>query len=264
MDERRCWFCGRDKRKLLEDLPTGFWDEQQDMFLELDVVGKVGGVDKARPGDPPYSHHFRRSDTPPNEALSFDERRFAVVSRKCARVCVCRVCRTIDAGLTSMSEDGKGAVPHRVIYPQGSEELTVAKTWEKVRNEEKRKVAEYPDEAYRTLKAIKTLNGAGPISLWDLSKQMNVFNHRSLERPVAHILSQHPALGMLDRKSLVLQINDPKQATSIVDELIGKYEEFYNRQETGPANPRSPNNDDTLARIKRLNYAPDGGSSSKW
>jgi hypothetical protein len=252
MSEKRCWFCGRDKAKLIADMPEGFWDEFQDMFLEIEVVGKVNSVDKAQPGDPPYSHHFRRPDTSPDVALAFDERRFAVVSRKCAKVCVCRVCRTVEAGLPSMME-GKSSVPHRSIYAPGSEELAVAKTWERVRNEEKRKVAEYPEEAYRTLKAIQKLNSGDPISLWDLSKQMRIFNHRTLERPISHILSQYPALGKLDQKSLVLHINDPAEASAIIEELIHKYDAFYDRQEAGPATPRSPENDEVLARIKHLN-----------
>ena len=64
MDEKRCWFCHRGRRELLEELPEGFWDEQQEMFFDIEVIGKVGGVDKVRPGDVPHNRHFRRRGAP--------------------------------------------------------------------------------------------------------------------------------------------------------------------------------------------------------
>lgn len=236
------------------------------MFFEVEVVGKVNGVDKVRPGDPAHNRHFRRRDGPSDEVHSFDDRRFAVVTRKCMRMSVCRVCRSVETGLSSVSEDGKGTVPYRPIYAPGSEELVVARTWEKVRLEEKQKEAEYPDEAYRALLAIRALSDGGPISLWNLSREMSVFNHRSLERPINHLIGQCPGLGELDRKSLVLRPRDPRQATQLVDELIAKYEAFYEQQESRavPLPPPSPHNE-VLARIKKLNNPADSMQYySKW
>lgn len=236
------------------------------MFFEVEVVGKVNGVDKVRPGDPAHNRHFRRRDGLPDEVHSFDDRRFAVVTRKCMRVSVCRVCRSVETGLSSVIEDGKGAVPYRPIYVPGSEDLVVARTWEKVRLEEKQKEAEYPDEAYRVLLAIRTLSDGGPISLWDLSREMNVFNHRSLERPVNYLMAQCPEIGELDRKSLVLRPRDPKRATILIDELIARYEAFYERQEERPVLPQQPPpHNDVLARIKKLNNPTDSMQYySKW
>jgi hypothetical protein len=258
MDERRCWFCGRGRRDLIESLPPGFWDEQQDMFFEVEVIGKVSGVDKVRPGDPAHNRHFRRRDGPPDEVHSFDDRRFAVVARKCMKVSVCRVCRSVETGLSAVSEDGKGAIPYRPIYAPGSEELVVARNWEKLRLEEKQKEAEYPDDAYRALLAIRTLSNGGPISLWDLSREMNVFNHRSLERPVSHLLEQCPGLGVLDRKTLTLYLSDGGGEGSKLESLVARYEEFYRQREVSVATPTVPDRGgEIIARIRKLNYPAD-------
>jgi hypothetical protein len=249
----------------MEALPAGFWEEQQDMFFEVEVVGKVIGVDKVRPGDPAHNRHFRRREGPPDEVHSFDDRRFAVVARKCMKVCVCRVCRSVETGLSSVSEDGKGTIPHRSIYTPGSEEMAVARSWEKVRLEEKQKEAAYPDEAYRALLAIRDLCDGGPISLWDLSREMNVFNHRSLERPVRHIMAQCPEIGELDRNDLVIRATDP-QAAPLIEELIARYEAFYEQQDSRPAPPQALSTEkEVLGRIKKTNNPTDNMQYySKW
>jgi hypothetical protein len=131
--------------------------------------------------------------------------------------------------------------------------------------EEKQKEAEYPDEAYRTLLAIQALSDGGPISLWDLSREMNVFNHRSLERPVSHILSQCPEIGRLDLKNLVLELSEPRKASSLVQELIQRYEEFYERREIRPTPQQPSRSNEVLARIKKLNNPSDSMQFySKW
>jgi hypothetical protein len=252
MIEKRCWFCRRGKRELLEELPEGFWDEQQEMFFDVDIIGRVSGVDKVRPGDVPHSRHFRRRGAPEEEVHSFDDRRFAVVGRKCSRISVCRICRSMETALSSISEDGRGAVPYRVIYPPATEELAVARCWEKYRSEEKKLEADYPDDAYRVLLAIQRIYAGAPITLWDLSQEMNVFNHRSLERPVSHLLEQAPGLGMLDRKTLTLHLSEEG---SKLEELSAKYEEFYQQREVSVSVPEIPaHGNDVLARIKKLNY----------
>ena len=261
MDEKRCWFCRRGKRELLEELPEGFWDEQQEMFFDVEVIGRVSGVDRVRPGDIPHSRRFRRRGAPEDEVHSFDDRRFAIVGRKCSRVSVCRICRSLETALTSVSEDGRGAVPYRVVYPPATEELAVARYWERYRSEEKRLEADYPDEAYRVLLAIQRINVGAPITLWDLSQEMNVFNHRSLERPVAHLLEQEPGLGVLDDKSLTLHLSD---GGAKIDELVARYEEFYQQREVSVSVPETPaHGNEVLARIKKLNY-PEEGRYSKW
>jgi hypothetical protein len=252
MIEKHCWFCRRGKRELLEELPEGFWDEQQEMFFDVDIIGRVSGVDKVRPGDVPHSRHFRRRGAPEEEVHSFDDRRFAVVGRKCSRISVCRICRSMETALSSISEDGRGAVPYRVIYPPATEELAVARCWEKYRSEEKKLEADYPDDAYRVLLAIQRIYAGAPITLWDLSQEMNVFNHRSLERPVSHLLEQAPGLGMLDRKTLTLHLSE---GGSKLEELSAKYEEFYQQREVSVSVPEIPaHGNDVLARIKKLNY----------
>lgn len=261
MEEKRCWFCRRGKRELLEEFPEGFWDEQQEMFFDVEIIGKVSGVDKVRPGDIPHSRHFRRRGAPEDEVHSFDDRRFAIVGRKCARVSVCRICRSLETALTSVSEDGRGAMPYRAIYSPATEELAVARCWERYRSEEKKLEAEFPNEAYNVLLAIQRVNVGAPITLWDLSQEMNVFNHRSLERPVAHLLEQAPGLGVLDRKSLTLYLND---GGAKIDELVARYEEFYQQREVSVSVPEAPvHGNEVLARIKKLNY-PDDGRYSKW
>jgi hypothetical protein len=65
---------------------------------------------------------------------------------------------------------------------------------------------------------------------------MNVFNHRSLERPVAHLLEQAPGLGVLDRKSLTLYLND---GGAKIDELVARYEEFYQQREVSVSVPEA-------------------------
>ncbi len=177
--------------------------------MEIEVIGRVSGVDKVRPGDPAHSRHFKRHDGPQDEVHSFDDRRFAVVARKFMKVSVCRVCRSVETGLSSLSDNSKGTIPYRSIYTPGSEELAVARNWEKLRSEEKLKEAEYPDEAYRALLAIRALSDGGPISLWDLSREMNVFNHRALERPIGHLIAQCPEIGEMDRKALILRPTSP-------------------------------------------------------
>jgi hypothetical protein len=261
MIEKRCWFCRRGKRELLEELPEGFWDEQQEMFFDVDIIGKVSGVDRVRPGDVPHSRHFRRRGAPEDEVHSFDDRRFAVVGKKCSKISVCRICRSLETALSSVSEDGRGAVPYRVIYPPATEELAVARCWEKYRSEEKKLEADYPDEAYRVLLAIQRIYAGAPITLWDLSQEMNVFNHRSLERPVSHLLEQAPGLGVLDRKTLTLHLSEEG---SKLEELSAKYEEFYQQREVSVSAPEVPaHGNDVLARIRKLNY-PEEEHYSKW
>jgi len=262
MAVEHCWFCGRDRQRLIDDMPPGFWDEQQGMFFDVEVIGSVCAIDKVRPGDPLHWRHFRRAGGPEDEVCSFDDRRFAVVARKRAVVKVCRVCRCVEAGLRAISEDGKTEVPHRSIYMPGTDEPMVAKMWEKVRKEERTLRDEYPDEAYRVLVAIKDLNRGGPISLWDLSQEMRVFNHRSLERPVSHILRQCPEIGQLDRKSLVLHIEDPLKASGLIDQLLLEYERSAN---TKPVSAPPQPADEVLFRIKKLNNQTDAVQiSSKW
>jgi len=236
------------------------------MFCEVEVIGMVSAVDKMRAGDPPHNRHFRRRDGPHDEVSSFDEKRFAAVSRKCMNVTVCRVCRTVGANLGSLPEDGKGMVPYRSIYAAGSDELAIARMWERVRVEEKQKESEFSDEAYRTLLAMQALCDAGTLSLWDLSKEMNVFNHRSLERPVTHILGQCPDLGILDRKALVLQFRDPSRAAVQIQDLIERYERFYDQREVRMIPPQQPSqNREVLFRIKKLNQSSESMSLySKW
>lgn len=264
MDEKRCWFCRRGRRELLEELPEGFWDEQQEMFFDIEVIGRVSGVDRVRPGDVPHSRRFRRRDAPDDEVHSFDDRRFAVVGRKCSRVSVCRICRSVESALTSVPEDGRGAVPYRTIYTPAAEELAVARFWERYRSEEKKLEADYPDEAYRVLLAIHRMYAGAPITLWDLSQEMNVFNHRSLERPVSHLLEQAPGLGMLDRKALILYLGEGAEGRNKLDELVGRYEEFYRQREVSVSVPEAPaHGNEVLARIRKLNY-PEDGRYSKW
>lgn len=264
MEEKRCWFCRRGRRELLEALPEGFWDEQQEMFFDVEVIGRVSGVDKVRPGDVPHSRHFRRKGAPEDEVHSFDDRRFAIVGRKCSTISVCRVCRSLETALTSVSEDGRGAVPYRVIYPPATEELAVARFWERYRSEEKKLEADFPDDAYRVLLAIQQVYAGAPITLWDLSQEMNVFNHRSLERPVSHLLEQAPGLGILDRKTLTLYLGEGNDGPSKLDELVARYEDFYKQRELSVSVPEVPSyGNDVLTRIKKLNY-PERENYSKW
>ncbi|MBI0582775.1 MAG: hypothetical protein ISF22_00960 [Methanomassiliicoccus sp.] len=266
MDEKRCWFCRRGKRELIEELPEGFWDEHQEMFFDVEVIGKVSGVDKVRPGDVPHSRHFRRRGAPEDEVHSFDDRRFAIVGRKCMKVSVCRVCRSLETALTSVAEEGRGNVPYRVVYAPAAEELAVARCWERFRTEEKKLEADYPDDAYRVLLAIQRLYAGAPVTLWDLSEELNVFNHRSLERPVTHLLGQSPGIGVLDRKTLTLHLTDEGGKTPMVDELVERYEEFYRQREVSVAVPEVPEHgNEILARIKKLNY-PDEAQQhySRW
>ena len=156
----------------------------------------------------PHSRHFRRKGAPQEEVHAFDDRRYAIVGRKCMTVSVCRVCRSLETTLASLSEDGKSGTPYRAVYPPATEEAAISRIWERYRTEEKKMDIEFTDEAYRTLLAIQRINDGGPITLWDLSQEMNVFNHRSLERPVSHLLEQCPGLGVLDRKTLTLYLSD--------------------------------------------------------
>lgn len=264
MDEKRCWFCRRGRRELLEELPDGFWDEQQEMFFDVEVIGRVSGVDKVRPGDVPHSRRFRRKGAPEDEVHAFDDKRFAIVGRKCSQVSVCRICRSLETAITSISEDGRGAVPYRAVYPPAAEEMAVARYWEKYRSEEKRLEADFPDDAYRVLLAIQRIYVGAPITLWDLSQEMNVFNHRSLERPVSHLLEQLPGLGMIDRKTLTVYLSEGKEGSSMIDELVEKYEEFYLQREVSVAIPEAPvRSHEVLAKIRKLNYS-DEGRYSKW
>jgi hypothetical protein len=254
MVEKRCWFCRRGAQELMDEFPDEFWDEQQDLFFEVELIGKVIGVDKVRPGDVPHSRHFRRKGAPEEEVHAFDDRRYAIVGRKCTTVSVCRACRSLETALTSLSEDGKGGAPYRAVYPPASEEAAIARIWERYRTEEKKMDIEFTDEAYRALLAIQRINDGGPITLWDLSQEMNVFNHRSLERPVSHLLEQCPGLGVLDRKTLTIYLNDDGGEGSKLEELVSRYEEFYRQREVAVATPAIPDRSgEIIARIKKLN-----------
>ena len=247
----------------MAELPEGFWDEQQEMFFDVEVIGRVSGVDKVRPGDVPHSRHFRRKGAPEDEVHAFDDKRFAIVGRKCTKVSVCRICRSMETALTSLTEDGR-AVPYRAVYQPAAEEMAVARCWERFRSEEKKLEVDYPDDAYRVLLAIQRINVGGPITLWDLSQEMNVFNHRSLEAPVSHLLEQSPGLGVLDRKTLTLYLSEGKRNDSKLDELAARYEDFYQQREVSVSVPEvTTRGSEVLARIKKLNY-PEEGNHSKW
>jgi hypothetical protein len=215
-------------------------------------------VDKVRPGDVPHNRHFRRRGAPEDMVHAFDERRFAIVGRKCSRVAVCRICRSLETALSSVPEDGR-AVPYRGIYSPATEELAVARCWERYRSEEKKLEAEYPDDAYRALLVIQKANVGAPITLWDLSQEMSIFNHRSLERPVSHLLEQAPGLGVLDRKTLTLYLSDGGEGTARLDELVARYEDYYQHREVTAAAPEIPaQGSEILARIKKLNCPEEG------
>lgn len=250
MAEEICWRCGRNKEQLVLAMPPGFWDEQQPMFDHVELIGRLSRVDTVRPDDPRHNRHFARPDTPADEVCSFDDRRYAVVMRKRQTVSVCRICRTLDQ-VARMAGEG---IPHHAIYPAGSDDAAVSRAWERARTEARRREAEFPDDAYRVLSAIKVLDHRASVTLWDLSERMFVFNHRSLETPVLHILSQCPELGELDRRNLVLHFKDPQKARGMVQGLLDRYEEFYRQQEvaTPVSQPQA-----VLARIKKLNNPAD-------
>jgi hypothetical protein len=93
---------------------------------------------------------------------------------------------------------------------------------------------------------------------------MNVFNHRSLEAPVSHLLEQSPGLGVLDRKTLTLYLSEGKRNDSKLDELAARYEDFYQQREVSVSVPEvTTRGSEVLARIKKLNY-PEEGNHSKW
>lgn len=232
-------------------MPPGFWDEQQPMFEHVELIGQLSRVDTVRPDDPRHSRHFARSDTPVDEVCAFDDRRFAVVMRKRRTVGVCRVCHTLDQAARMAGE----GTPHHSIYPAGSDEVAISRAWERKRSEVRKREAEFPDDAYRVLSAIKVLDHRSSLTLWDLSERMFVFNHRSLEVPVLHLLSQCPELGELDRRELVLRFRDPGETGRLVRELLDRYEEFYRLQEAPAAPVTQPQA--VLARIKKLNNPAD-------
>ncbi len=251
----KCWFCGRDREALLRDLPDGFWDDGIGIFREVEVIGKVCNVDRVRAGDPRHNHHFKRTENKKDETCSFDGERWAVVYRKCQTIKVCKICLALDALIELLPEESKeAAVPYHRIYNQRSDDLVVARTWERIRSEERELAAEYPDEAYRILVDLKKLDPRVPISLWDISERIGTFNHRSLETPVRHILAQCPELGELRRPELKIYFNDPKEAAEQISELLAEYEEYYNRdiEEKNAAVPPT----ETFARVKKVDLMP--------
>ena len=251
MDGERCWICRRSKEDLVHDMPEGFWDGQQGMFHRVEMIGGANRVERVRADDPPHHRHFVRRDTAEDEVCSFDDKRYAVVVRKRRVISVCRVCHSLE--LVPRPTEDRDDIPYRSIYAPGSDELTIARHWEEVRSEQRRLEAEYPDEAYRVLNVIKQLNHRAPVSLWDLSNRMNVFNHRSLEAPVAHILKQCPELGELDRRELKVRFRDPEEAPRLIQDLKRKYDRYYGEEEKPPRNE----NRAVLERIKKLNDPAD-------
>jgi hypothetical protein len=240
----------------MNEFPEGFWDDQKDMFFDVELIGKVIGVDKARQGDIPHNRHFRRKDAPGDEIHSFDDRRYAVVGRKCTVISICRACRSLDTAISSLTDDGKGTVPYRSVYPPMMEEMAISRLWAIAEMDVKE--IEFTDDSYRTLLAIQRMYDGGPITLWDISQEMNVFNHRLLERPVTHLLQQSPGLGVLDRKTLTLHIESVEGAPSKLDELVSRYEEYYRQREVHVGTlDSSDKRGEVLARVKKLNHPSD-------
>jgi hypothetical protein len=254
MTEERCWFCRRGKEDLIHDMPLGFWDEQQPFFHEVEMVGNICDLDKVRPNDPRFSRHFSRADTPTDQVCAFDDRRYLVVMRKRQNVQVCQVCQSIVRGSSLIWDEGKGGVPHRTIYGAASDDRNIARTVSSQRSKDRQAIDEYPDEVYRVLSNLRLIDHSMPLKLWDLSNMMNVFNHRTLEGPVEHILRQCPQLGELNKKELCLSFNDPDGAEGMIEALLRRYEE---RHKQDAARVPSNRTGEAINRIKKVNDPTD-------
>jgi len=249
MTEDRCWICGRSKEELSRDLPANFWDEQIGHFKDIEVLGKICSVDRVLPGDPSYSKHFIRKDGAPDEACAFDDRRWAIIKRKVKTIKVCRICLTVDLSLRLLDE-GREYLPHHVIYTTKNDEAVIAGVWQKMKEEDKKMEKEFPEESYRLLCALQKVNPGSPISLWDLSNLMRVFNHRELEAPLLHILNQAPDLGSYERKSMSLHFSSPEIVQRTVPLLIRRYEQYYDRDKRTPEEEKEHQR--VMGKIKRL------------